>query len=71
MPHPSDDPLLNDPAALRERERAIGDISRRHLGVDTLTRRLSDRLDFHDLAVWSIEAALAAAYEAGRLSRGM
>ncbi len=29
------------------------------------TSRQSDRLDFHDLAVWSIEQALEAAFQAG------
>jgi len=41
-------------------------IARKHLGLETLNERKSDSLDFHDLAVWSIEAALKAAYEAGQ-----
>lgn len=41
-------------------------IAQQHLGVETLENRKSDSLDFHDLAVWSIEAALAAAFEAGK-----
>lgn len=41
-------------------------IARRHLGLETLETRHSDRLDFHDLAVWSIEAALKAAFDAGQ-----
>jgi len=36
------------------------------LGIDTLEARHSDSLDFHSLSVWAIEAALLAAYEAGR-----
>ena len=36
------------------------------LGLDTLDTRNSDRLDFHDLAVWNIKAALQAAFEAGQ-----
>ena len=36
------------------------------LGLETLDTRNSDRLDFHDLAVWSIKAALQAAFEAGQ-----
>ena len=39
-----------------------------HLFVDTLETRNSDRLDFHDVSVWGIKAALEAAYEAGRKS---
>lgn len=31
-----------------------------------LDTRNSDRLDFHDLAVWNIKAALQAAFEAGQ-----
>lgn len=41
-------------------------IATKHLGVDTLATQKSDSLDFHDLAVWSIEAALNAAFEAGK-----
>jgi hypothetical protein len=43
-------------------------IAQQALGIETLETRHSDRLDFHDLAVWQIEAALRAAYEAGRAS---
>jgi hypothetical protein len=41
-------------------------IAAKHLFVETLERRHSDRLDFHEVPVWAIEAALAAAYEAGK-----
>jgi hypothetical protein len=34
-----------------------------------LTTRGSDRLDFHELAVWELRDALTAAYMAGRASR--
>jgi hypothetical protein len=44
----------------------IHEIAKRHLGLETLATRNSDNLDFHDLPVWSIEAALEAAFEAGR-----
>ena len=43
-------------------------IAREHLGIETLQTRNADGLDFHDLAVWSLKAALLAAYEAGRES---
>ena len=36
------------------------------LGLETLNTRNSDRLDFHDVAVWNIKAALQAAFEAGQ-----
>jgi hypothetical protein len=36
--------------------------------IETLETQNSDRLDFHDVAVWAIRAALEAAYEAGRVA---
>ncbi|WP_425313341.1 DUF6900 domain-containing protein [Paraburkholderia terricola] len=33
--------------------------------METLETRHSNRLDFYDTAVWSIRAALEAAYQAG------
>ena len=36
------------------------------LGLETLDTRNSDRLDFLDVAVWNIKAALQAAFEAGQ-----
>ena len=41
-------------------------IAQQHLRLETLETRHSDSLDFHDLAVWKIESALRAAFEAGR-----
>ena len=41
-------------------------IAREHLLIETLEQRNRDSLDFHELAVWQIKAALIAAYEAGR-----
>lgn len=38
----------------------------RAFGIDTLETQRSDRLDFHDVAVWSLKAALEAAYQAGQ-----
>ena len=46
-------------------EQLLTQIARQHLDVETLETRRSDRLDFHDVAVWSLKAALAAAYQAG------
>src|SRR5262249_42504763 len=43
----------------------LAEIAKKHLAIDTLDQRRSDRLDFHDLAVWSIEHALEAAFQAG------
>ena len=47
-------------------QQTLEKIAQRYLGVETLETRKSDRLDFHDVAVWSIEAALKAAFEAGQ-----
>jgi len=52
-----------------QRDRTLAEIASRHLHLETLETRNSDSLDFHDMAVWSIKAALEAAYEAGRQSR--
>ena len=45
--------------------KAIDRIAREILGLETLARRNSDSLDFHDLSVWEIKRALEAAYIAG------
>lgn len=47
----------------------INQIARKTLGLKTLETRNSDRLDFQDLHVASIKAALLAAYQAGQQSR--
>lgn len=44
---------------------AAAKTARRLLHIDTLDTRNADALDFHELAVWSIREALAAAFEAG------
>jgi hypothetical protein len=43
-------------------------IARKHLLIPTLKTRRSDSLDFHDVAVWQVEAALKAAFAAGSCS---
>ncbi|MDD2879363.1 MAG: hypothetical protein PHQ58_02915 [Rhodoferax sp.] len=45
-------------------------IAQKHLFIDTLETRHSDRLDFHDVAVWSVRDALEAAFKAGSLPQG-
>ena len=47
-------------------EALILDIATRHFFIETLEIRNRDRLDFHDVAVWAIRAALEEAFEAGR-----
>ena len=51
------------------RDLAISAIALDILRIETLERRCGDELDFYDRAVWTIEAALQAAYEAGRNSK--
>lgn len=40
-----------------------------YLGIETLDMRNSDRLDFHEVAVWNVKTALEAAYKAGQENR--
>jgi hypothetical protein len=47
-------------------QKTLEEIARRRLGMDSLETRKSDRLDFHEVAVWNIVAALQDAYEAGK-----
>jgi len=46
----------------------ILEIATRHFFVETLDTRNSDQLDFHDVAVWAMRAALEDAFEAGRIA---
>lgn len=46
-------------------EDLLASIARRHLHIETLEERKSDSLDFHDVSVWGVKAALEAAYAAG------
>jgi hypothetical protein len=45
-------------------------IAREHLLIPTLESQQSDCLDFHEVAVWQVEAALKAAFDAGTRSGG-
>ena len=45
------------------------EIAKKHLDLETLQARNVDDLDFKEQAVWTIEAALKAAFEAGRASK--
>jgi hypothetical protein len=55
---------VEKPAAL-----CLQKIARDVLGLETLETRNSDRLDFVELSVWQIKAALEAAYVAGAAQR--
>lgn len=50
-------------------DQLLESIAKQHLFVETLATRHSDRLDFHDVSVWGIKAALEAAYLAGQQSQ--
>lgn len=43
-------------------------IAQEHLGFETLEERKSDSLDFKDVGVLNVKAALEAAFAAGRAS---
>lgn len=47
-------------------EALLMEIATKHFCLETLETRNSDSLDFHDVAVWSIRAALEEAYAAGQ-----
>lgn len=47
-------------------DKLLEQIAKQELGIETLETQNSDSLDFHDVSVWSIKAALEKAYEAGK-----
>ena len=57
-------PTAKSPAHQR-RDDMLTVIAAKHLSRETIETRNSDSLDFSDQAVWSLKAALEAAYEAG------
>ncbi len=56
---------MEEDKKLIAKAKAISTVALRTLGLKTLDTQNSDRLDFHDLSVGSIRAALDAAYEFG------
>ena len=54
----------SDPTAQRDAQ--LLEIAQRQFHLETLETRNWDRLDFHDVAVWAVRAALEDAFEAGR-----
>ena len=48
----------------------LASVARRILNIPTLTTRKMDSLDFHELSVWQILAALRLAHRMGRKDRG-
>ena len=64
---PGDKPMTTPATA--PSEALLLEIAAKHFHcIETLETRNSDRLDFHDVAVWAIRAALEDAYEAGRIA---
>lgn len=51
---------------LAEQNAAVRYVALSILGIKTLDSQNSDQLDFYDLSIGSIRAALEAAYKAGR-----
>lgn len=49
-----------------QRDDLLLEIAERQFRIETLETRNWDRLDFHDIAVWALRAALEEAFEAGR-----
>jgi hypothetical protein len=47
-------------------ERVLLEIAQKHLYIETLETRKSDYLDFYDLSVWNVKAALEDAFQAGQ-----
>ncbi len=50
------------------RDQQLLQIATDHLFIEMLETRNRDRLDFHDVSVWAVKAALQAAFEAGQQS---
>jgi len=48
-----------------KRDRRLEAIAREHLDFETLEERRSDSLDFREVSVWGVLAALREAYAAG------
>lgn len=48
----------------------LASIARRTLSIQTLATRKMDSLDFHEVAVWQVLAALRLAHRMGRKDRG-
>ena len=55
-----DDATLDDAMAV---------LAQVHLGIETLTERKMDALDFHEVGVWQVKDALRAAFLLGRASK--
>jgi len=50
---------------MKQFDRILTGIARKHLDMQTLDTRRSDSLDFHTVAAWQVRSALKAAFNAG------
>jgi hypothetical protein len=64
---PKDDQAMTTKTKV-PREALLLEIAAKHFHLETLETRNSDSLDFHDVSVWSIRAALEAAFAAGQVA---
>jgi hypothetical protein len=60
-----EDVVGTDPDLRRKFDELLEAIASKHCAVETLRERGRSRLDFHDVAVGNLRAALVAAFEAG------
>lgn len=49
----------------KDLNKLLEQIALKHFFIETLETQHSDRLDFHDVSVWTVKSALEAAYAAG------
>jgi hypothetical protein len=61
--------LQPEAPTMTNRDKILTEIATKILDLETLDNRNSDRLDFHELSVWSIKAALEAAFAAGQKAK--
>jgi hypothetical protein len=59
---------MENETTLSQKDKTLAQIANSELYIRTLQTSNSDSLDFHELAVWNIKAALEAAYKAGQQS---
>ncbi len=63
---PGDHPMTAKTASAKAPSEALLlEIATRHFFIETLETQNRDQLDFHDVAVWAMRAALTEAYAAG------
>jgi hypothetical protein len=63
-------PAIALPHSALQPDTLFTSIARTQLRIPTLEARRSDSLDFHDVAVWQVKAALQAAFDAGVRAAG-